>query len=575
MKINSSLQTFGSILLAKAVSDLFPDAKLANNKIDDFGFDYLFELSKPLSINDLPKIKKQMQKIIDSAPTINYLLLDKEQAKNHFINNQYKAHLIDEIKGQISLIKIGDKYFDICSALGFSKFSIIKQIELDNVSGMYWLNNANNKQLTAIHGTVFESKEVRDEFVKFCIETRSRDHRLIGSQLEIFTFDPLAGQGLPIWLPNGATIMYEINCFIHELLVANDYLFVNSPVLGTKQLYETSGHWEHYRENMFPQIRVEQEEYVLRPMTCPHHLVIYKQRPRSYKELPYKVAEHAILHRYETSGSLTGLERVRNMQLIDTHIICTLPQIKEVVKKCYEIIEKASSTFNINIHSVVLALHDAKDTEKFFKDEKKWLFAEEMLEKIVRDLGIKYERAVGDAAFYGPKIDIQVKNALNKIITAYTIQLDFLLPERFKLEYIDETGHIQRPVLIHASVIGTLERFIAIYLEQTRGVFPLWLAPTGVAIIPVNNETHLKYCQQIATKLKQKGIRVKINDLDDRLAKKIRDAQVKKIPYQVIIGDNEVKNGTISYRKYGEQDSKTLKTNNFIKLLVKLINNKN
>lgn len=574
MEINRELQQLGAILLAKSVLDLYPESKIVQSKLDEFGFDYLFDLTAPLAMNDLNKIKKQMQKNIDSALKISYESVNKTTANQYFLNNNYKEHFINESKDNIELIKLGDKFVDLCNKLNFDKLSVIKAIELDNISGMYWLNNANNKQLTAIHGSVFSSNDELNKFVEFRNNLKASDHRVVGSQLEIFTFDPLIGQGLPIWLPNGADIIYEINCFIHDLLIANGYMFVSSPILGTKQLYITSGHWAHYRESMFPEVQVEKEEYVLRPMTCPHHLVVYKLKPRSYRELPFRIAENAILHRYETSGSLTGLERVRTMQLIDTHVVCSLDQIKKVVQKCYQIIETASNAFNIKIHSVVLALHDAKDAEKYFNDEKQWAHAENTLEKIVKTLGINYERKVGDAAFYGPKIDIQVKNALGKIITAYTVQLDFLLPERFQLEYIDESGKTQRPVLIHASVVGTLERFMAIYLEQTKGVFPLWIAPIGVMIIPVNNENHLKYCEQLCKRLLKAGIKAKVDSQDDRLAKKIRDAQIKKIPYQLIIGDTEVANKTITYRKYGQQDSPNINISGFVKMLKAEIKNK-
>ncbi|MDR0740008.1 MAG: threonine--tRNA ligase [Mycoplasmataceae bacterium] len=566
MHIDNELNALASILLAKAVKDLYPEAKLGESVLDNNGFNYSFAINKPISIKELPKILKQMYKNIDRNYVLSYETIDYKNAAKLFADEKFKLEAIKDQKN-IHIIKFGNDFIDLCKKTKFSKLSAIKAIALNNVSGIYWKHNVKNQQLSSISGVAFEKQTDLGAFQKLISERKERDHRKLGSELELFTFDLMAGQGLPIWLPKGTAIKYEIDAYIHNLLQRYNYKFVSSPLLGSKALYETSGHWSHYRENMFPSLDVDGDIQVLRPMTCPHHLLVYQQKPRSYRELPYKVAEHAILHRYESSGSLTGLERVRSMQLIDTHVICTPKQIKSVVERCYQIINEASNTFGVKIHSVDLALHDKNNENKFFKNEKMWIDAEESLRKVLNELKINFKEEIGEAAFYGPKIDLQVQTALGRVITAYTIQLDFLLPERFKLEYKDEQGKIQRPVLIHASVIGTLERFLSILLEQNKGVFPLWLSPVQVAVIPVNPLKHGIYCEKITLALQQELIRVEFDNSDERLSKRIRDAQIQKIPYQLIIGDNEVKNDSVSYRRYGEQTSKEVSFNEFINIL--------
>lgn len=566
MEINQSLNALASIVLAKAMKDLYPQIILGESNVDENGFSYSFASDTPISIKDLPKILKQMRKNIDRNYLVKYALIDATAATKLFSKEKYKLAIIASLP-QVSVVKFGEDFVDICPQMDIVKLATIKAIKLFNVSGVYWKNNAKNEQLSSITGVAFTNESDLNSFEQSLQERKERDHRKLGSELQLFTFDLMAGQGLPIWLPKGAAIKYEIDAYIHNLLQRNGYMFVNSPILGSKALYETSGHWTHYRENMFPALDVDGDIHVLRPMTCPHHLLVYQQKPRSYRELPFRIAEHAILHRYESSGSLTGLERVRSMQLIDTHIICKPDQIKSVVERCYKIINEASNNFGVKIYSVDLALHDQNNHEKFFKNESMWTDAEANLRKVLNELNIKYKEAVGEAAFYGPKIDLQVETALGRIITAYTIQLDFLLPERFNLQYKDEKGLMQRPVLIHASVIGTLERFVSILLEQNKGVFPLWLAPVQVVIIPINPLEHGIYCEKITHELEQNLIRVEFDNSDDRLAKRIRDAQIQKIPYQVIIGDNEIKNNSVSYRKYGEQNSTEVSFTAFVKLL--------
>lgn len=572
--LSIELNKLGAILLAKSIKDLYPDALTANYRVNENGFNYLFKLIQPISLNDLPKIQKQMFKNIDRNYQITYFDCDKSQALSYFQNNIYKQELINENNGQINLIKFNEEYFDVCEKLNITKLSIIKSINLFNVSGEYWKNSSTNEQLASISGACFANQEEMNEFIKELNDRKERDHRKIGADLELFSFDILAGQGLPIWLANGTVIKYEIEKYIHDLLAFNGYKFVQTPILGSKQLYEISGHWQHYRENMFPPMQIDNESLVLRPMTCPHHLLIYKQKKRSYRELPFRFAEHAFLHRYESSGSLTGLERVRAMQLVDTHLVCEYSQIMSEVKHSYKMIKNAHETLGTKIHSVDLSLHDPNNKEKYFDDEKLWSMAEKQLCRALEKLNIPFKKVIGEAAFYGPKIDFQIKTSLNRIITVSTIQLDFLLPKRFELEYQSKDGTSKQPILIHAGIIGTFERYFAILLEQNKGIFPLWLSPIQVCIIPVEINKHDKYCSKLSKAFNRRFIRAIYDNNDERLGKKIRDAQIKKIPYQIIIGDNEINNKNISYREYGKQKSISITLPDFFKLLRNRIKSK-
>lgn len=573
MKVNKDLNKLCGLLLAKAIKDLYPDAVLGDIQVGDeianeAGFNYSFNCSERVNAQSFNKIIKQMKKNIDHAYEIKYVSVPKSEALEIFKDNKFKTELIqDDSKDLIDLVYFGNDYVDICEQLSIIKLSAIKIIQLSNVGGVYWKHNAKNEQLQSITGVAFENDDEAKSYNADVQDRIERDHRNINNNLELFAFDELAGQGLPFWLPKGANIKWEIDKYIHELLMRNRYMYVQTPVLGAKALYETSGHWSHYRANMFSPLQIDEDIEVLRPMTCPHHMLVYKMKPRSYRELPFSVFEDAILHRYESSGSLTGLERVRQMRLIDTHVICTNDQIKDVVARCYKIINEASNTFGIKIHSVDLSLHDKNDKEKFFEGEDLWKTAEDGLRNVLHSLNIEYHEAIGEAAFYGPKLDIQVKTALGRIITAYTIQLDFLLPQRFELEYKDANGQIVRPVLVHASVIGTIERFVSILLEQNKGVFPLWLSPVQISIITVDSNSHHEYANNLYSKLLSENIRVEYNQSDDRLSKKIRDAQIQKIPYQLVIGDNEIKENKVSYRKYGSQESVVVDLNEFINLI--------
>ncbi|MDR3249492.1 MAG: threonine--tRNA ligase [Mycoplasmataceae bacterium] len=580
MNINKDLNKICGILLAKAISDMYPTIILGNIQVGDeinneYGFTYSFDLEERLNHQSFGKIQKQMQKNIDRNYKIEYLSISKSQALKIFKNNKYKIELINDFStDKVDIVKFGDDYTDICEQLSIMKLSAIKEIKLNNIGGVYWKHSSKNKQLQAISGVAFESKEQVKDYEDEIKDRQERDHRYINKNMELFFInDTMAGPGLPFWLPNGAATKYVIDEYVHRLLVRNGYQYVQTPVLGKKELYETSGHWFHYRENMFAPCQVDNDVEVLRPMTCPHHLLVYQFKPRSYRELPFRVFEDAILHRYESSGSLIGLERVRQLRLIDTHVVCALDQIKDAVGTAYKVIEEASKKFNLEPQWIDLSLHDPKNKEKFFDGEETWQKAENLLRNLLDEMKIKYKEEVGEAAFYGPKIDMQLKTPLGHVITAYTIQLDFLLPERFQLEYIDDNGKKQRPVLVHASVIGTLERFMATLLEKNKGIFPLWLAPIQVEIIPIDNEKHNKKCLEIKQALLNNDIRVHFDIRIERLSKKIRDAQIAKIPYQIIIGDDEINSATISYREYGKEESHKSTVNDFVKLVKTIVNN--
>lgn len=576
MKINENLNRLASILLAKSIIDLYPNVIIGESTITEDGFRYSFKLPTDvkISIKDFNKIKKQMQKNIDRNYEISYESLSYEQASKLFASNPYKLALLakDQENG---IIHLGNDFVDLSANLQIAKLSSIKFIELSNVSGCHFKGENSNEQLIAIDGFAFDNAKDLETFKAELQDRAERDHRKIGANLELFCFSDKIGQGLPIWLDNGTNIKFEIENYCKELMQKNEYHFVQTPVLGTTELYKISGHWDHYRENMFTPFKVENEEFVLKPMNCPHHIIVYKQKPHSYQELPYRIAEFGIQHRYESSGSLTGLERVRQMQLVDTHTVLMHEQIRDEIKKVYSMILEAHKTLGTSIYSLELSLHDPKDKAKFFDNDKMWANAEKQLREALKSLKVPFKEVIGEAAFYGPKIDMQMKTALGHIVTISTIQLDFLLPERFNLEYIDSEGKKARPVFIHAGIIGTFERYLAILLEQTKGILPFWLSPNQVIFLPVLPEKHGKFAKKLQLKLLNMGIRARIDNSNERLSKKIREAQIKKIPYQVIIGDEEMNSKNISYREYGKEESIKLPFSAFARLLKGRINKKN
>ena len=428
--------------------------------------------------------------------------------------------------------------------------------------------------LQRIYGVCFETAEDLEAHLKELAEAKERDHRKIGKDLGIYMMSDLVGRGLPMYLPNGFIMWNILENYIRNKELKRGYLHVQTPPLGNVELYKTSGHWEHYQDAMFPKMEVEGEEFVLRPMNCPHHMVIYGNDIHSYRDLPLRIAEIARDCRYESSGSLKGIERVRSFCQNDSHIFCTLEQVEEEFKGVVDLILECYKELKIKNYRFELSLRDPEDTKKYHHDDEMWNKAENMLRQVLNDLKIDYVEKIGEAAFYGPKLDVQVKPAVGNEITLSTCQLDFCLPAKFDLTYVDADGSKKTPVVLHRAVFGSIDRFIAYYLEETKGVLPLWLAPIGINIIPVNNLYHLDYCKEIEKLLKDNDFRVKLDSRDEKLSYKMRESQVSKIPVSLIIGQNEVDNKTISYRLFGSQDTITLSQDEFITYLKNRINNK-
>ncbi len=575
MKFNHELNHSAAHVLAASLKELYSNIKLAIGPAIEEGFYYDFFLDESISINDLPKIEKKMKKIISQANAFERIEESKNNALDFYKDNKYKTEIINQIPNNetITFYKNGN-FKDLCRGPHVENTNKIKAFKLLNVAGSYWRGDCNNDKLTRIYGVAFETEKELNEYLEILEDRKQRDHRKIGKDLKLFTFNNLVGQGLPIWLPNGTIIKYQIQKYINFLQNKYGFLPVMTPVLGTVDLYKTSGHWEHYKENMFPLMDVDGEKLVLRPMTCPHHIMVYKNDIHSYRQLPIRLCEHSNLHRYEASGGLTGLERVREMVLEDTHIFCRPDQIKQEVDVCYKAIMEAHKGFGTSIYRVDLSIWDPNDKEKFHGNVEMWEISQKQLQEALDEHNVEYSIMTGEAAFYGPKIDFQVKTALGHIVTVSTIQLDFLLPERFELEFKDENGNYKRPVMVHLGIIGTYERYLAMLLEQTKGILPLWLSPVQIQILPVNTE-HNEYAYELSKFFISKGFRCEVDNRKERLGKKIRDAQISKIPYQLIIGNDEIENkNLISYRCYGEQNDNKCSIDEFLNLLVKRVESK-
>ena len=577
MKANKNLNHTTAHLLAAAVLKLYPDTILGFGPPIDEGFYYDFEFTNPINEEDLKKIEKEMKKISSGGHTIESVEkydMSKQPLKNELYNELLSKNMDITYYGMINPSDKKSVFTDLCKGGHIESISKIKNFKLLSLAGAYWRGDSKNQQLTRIYGTSWETKEQLDEYLNILKERKERDHRKIGKEINIFTIDELSGQGFPIFLEGGMIVKNEIKNFLRDLEWKYEFTEVQTPAFGSVDLYKISGHLDHYGDDMYPIMEVDNEKLLMRPMTCPHHLIIYKKSRKSYRDLPIRYSEHARLYRYEKSGALIGLERVRSMELTDAHILATKGQLEEEFTRCYNLIMETLGTFNIEIDYISLSLRDPEDKEKYFDDNEMWDEVESLLKNVLEKLNVEYKEVIGEAAFYGPKMDIQVKTALNHEITLSTIQLDFLLPKRFNIEYIDSDGTNSTPVLIHRGLIGTYERFISILLEQTKGNLPLWLAPIQVVVIPINNEVHEQYSQEIYKLLRNEKIRVKIDNSDLRLNKKVRNAQISKAKFQLIIGDNEIENKTINMRRYGSQDQEEMSTEKFINLLKKEIENK-
>ena len=564
-------------LMAQAVKHIYPEAKFWVGPVIEEGFYYDIDLGdKVLTEDDLPAIEKEMKKLVKDGKRIVRREISKEEALEMFKEDPYKIDLIDRMDPNetvISCYSQGD-FTDLCRGPHVETVKQLKNFKLLKVSGAYWKGDSNNKMLQRIYGVCFETPEDLEAHLQELEEAKQRDHRKIGKDLGIYMMSDLVGRGLPMYLPNGFIVWNELENYIRNKELKRGYKHVQTPPLGNVDLYKTSGHLEHYHDAMFPIMEVEDEEYVLRPMNCPHHMVIYGNDIHSYRDLPLRIAEIARDCRYEASGALKGIERVRTFCQNDSHIFCTPEQIESEFKGVVDLILECYKELNITNYRFELSLRDPEDKVKYHQDDEMWNKAEDMLRQVLNDLKIDYVEKIGEAAFYGPKLDVQVKPAVGNEITLSTCQLDFCLPAKFDLTYVDSDGSKKTPVVLHRAVFGSLDRFIAYYLEETKGNLPTWLSPVQAVVIPVNNKYHLDYSQKIYDLLVDNDIRVELDSRDEKLGYKLRETQVKKIPYTIILGQNEVDNNTISYRIFGTEETITLDQNEFVELLKNKIKNK-
>ncbi len=563
-------------LLAQAVKHLYPNAKFWVGPVIDSGFYYDIDLGdEVIKEEDLPKIEKEMRKISKDGKRIYREELSREEALDKFANDPYKVDLIDNMSNDtvISCYTQGD-FTDLCRGPHVDTVKVLKNFKLLKVSGAYYKGDSKNKMLQRIYGVCFYEKDDLDEYLRLLEEAKERDHRKIGKNLGIFMSDDLVGRGLPMFLPNGYIIWEELENYIKGKERKLGYQHVLTPCVGNVELYKTSGHWDHYKENMFPAMEVDGESFVLRPMNCPHHMMIYANSLHSYKDLPIRIGEIAHDFRYEASGAVKGIERGRHFCQNDAHLFVTPGQIKDEFKNVVDLIFDVYKDFNITDYRCVLSLRDPSDREKYYPDDDMWDKAEGELRDVLNDLGIEYTEEIGEAAFYGPKLDVNVKPAVGNEITLSTCQLDFCLPAKFDLKYIDKDGSKKTPVVLHRAILGSLDRFMAYILEETKGVLPLWLAPIQINVIPVNNEHHLEYAKSLVSKLESLGFRVNLDSRDEKLGYKMREAQLKKYLYNLIIGQSEVDSNTLSYRLHGSSDTVTLEVDDFINKISEEIKDK-
>ena len=555
-----------SHIMAQAVKRLFPNVKLAIGPAIDEGFYYDFDVEKPFTDEDKAKIEEEMKKIIKEDLAIERFELPRDEAIKLMKdkNEDYKVELIKDLpEGEvISFYKQGE-FTDLCAGPHLASTGKIKAIKILSSSGAYWRGDEHNKMLQRIYAISFPKASQLEEYLTILEDRKARDHRKIGKDLKIFMTHPLVGSGLPMYLPNGATIRRTLERYIQDKELSLGYSHVYTPSLATTNLYKTSGHWDHYKDDMFPIMKMDNEELVLRPMNCPHHMLVYKNELHSYKDLPIKIGELAHDFRYENSGAVCGLERVRQMCQNDAHLFVRPDQIKEeggkVINLIFEVYIKDMG-FERDRFAFRLSLRDKNNKEKYIDNDEMWETAEKQLREILKDLNIDFYEAEGEAAFYGPKIDIQIKTALGHDVTIPTCQLDFALPERFDLKYVGKDGNEHRPVVIHRAILGSSDRFISFLLEETKGNLPTWLAPVQVKILPIA-DAHIEYANQVKEELQKARIRVEVDDRQEKIGYKIREAQLQKIPYMLVVGDKEKKANAVGVRsrKDGDLGAKGLK----------------
>ena len=563
-------------LLAHAVKHLYPDAKFWVGPVIEEGFYYDIDLGDNVVTDEvLAKIEKEMKKISKDNKLIKRIELSKDDALEMFKDDPYKIDLIERMESGeiISAYQQGD-FIDLCRGPHVESTKMMKYFKLLKFSGAYYKGDAKNKMLQRIYGVCFYEEADLQDYLAELEDLKLRDHRKIGKDLDIFMVHDLVGKGMPLWLPNGSLVRKQLENYIYEKEQKMGYLHVYTPPVGTVDLYKTSGHWDHYKENMFPSMKVDEEEFVLRPMNCPHHMLIYGNTIHSYRELPIRIGEFATDFRYEASGAVKGLERVRCMCQNDAHLFVRPDQIGEEFKKVVSLILDVYNDFGIKNYKFRLSLRDKDDKEKYFDDDDMWNEAENRLREVLNELGCEYTEAIGEAAFYGPKLDVEVKPAIGPEVTLSTCQLDFLLPRRFNLTYVDSDGSKKVPVVLHRAIFGTFDRFTAFILEETKGALPTWLSPVQVNIIPVNNDYHLDYAKEIEKLLLDNNVRVNLDARCEKLGYKVRESQTKKVPYTLILGNMERDNNTISYRKFGSEDTTTLSKEDFVNYIKDIIDNK-
>lgn len=565
-----------SHIMAQAVKRLFPDVKLAIGPAIDEGFYYDFDVEKPFTEEDKTKIEEEMKKIIKENLDIERFELPKAEAIKLMKekNEDYKVELIEDLaEGEvISFYKQGE-FVDLCAGPHLMSTGKVKSVKILSSSGAYWRGDEHNKMLQRIYAISFPKASMVEEYMQILEDRKARDHRKIGKDLHLFMTHPLVGAGLPIYLPDGATIRRILERYIQDKELALGYHHVYTPSLATTNLYKISGHWDHYKDDMFPIMKMDNEELVLRPMNCPHHMLIYKSELHSYRDLPIKIGELAHDFRYEDSGAVCGLERVRQMCQNDAHLFVRPDQIKEEVGNVLKLIfEVWKKDFGFDKFEFRLSLRDRNNKEKYIDNDEMWETAENQLRQILKELNIDFYEAEGEAAFYGPKIDIQIKSALGHDVTIPTCQLDFALPERFDLTYVGKDGAEHRPVVIHRAILGSSDRFISFLLEETKGNLPTWLAPTQVKVLPIA-DAHVEYANKVKQELLKEGIRVEVDDREEKIGYKIREAQLSKTPYMLIVGDKEKEANAVGVRSRKEGDIGAQKLEEFISNIKEEIKN--
>ena len=556
-------------VMAQAVKRLYPDEKvqLGVGPVIEEGFYYDIDMESSLSAESLPAVEKEMKKIIDENLEITREEISRDEALKLFkeMDDELKVEIIEDIPADqtLTLYRQGE-FVDLCRGPHLPSTSKIKAFKLLSVAGAYWRGNSDNQMLQRIYGTAFPKKKQLDDYLTELEDRKERDHRKLGKELDLFMISQEIGQGLPVWLPKGATIRRTIERYITDKEIEHGYEHVYTANLADVDLYKTSGHWDHYQDDMYPPMQIdENEQLVLRPMNCPHHMMVYKHKLHSYRDLPVRVAELATMYRYEMSGALAGLQRVRAMTLNDAHLFVRPDQLKQEFINVVNLILDVYEDFGIENYYFRLSYRDPENKEKYVDNDKMWEKAQSLLKETMEEMDLDYVEAEGEAAFYGPKLDVQVKTALGKDETLSTAQLDFHLPERFDLKYIGEDGNDHRPVVIHRGVVSTMERFVAYLIEEYKGAFPAWLAPVQAKVIPVSR-VHSDYAAKVETALKDKGIRVEVDSRDEKIGYKIREAQTKKIPYMLVVGDQEIEDQAVNVRRYGEKNSETIALDQFV-----------